>query len=180
MLQRLLTERFNLSVHRESRTEPVFVLVVAKGGPKLHKAEPATQEEALSVVPAWAQNPSASRDKNGKLQIPPGHPGVLRAMAGGAFRLMARMQNSEDIAKAIEPEAGRRVIDKTGLTGLYDYTLDYSPVMDYSVNGVSRPGGSTESINAAVLHQLGLEMKADKAEVSVLVVDHFDSKPTEN
>lgn len=180
MLQRLLVERFHLAVHWELRTLPVFVLVVAKGGPKLHEAEPATEEEALSIVPAWAQNPSASRDKNGKLQIPPGHPGVLRAMVGGAFRLMARMQSSGDIAKAIEQEAGRRVIDKTGLTGLYDYTLDYSRVMDYSVNGVSRPGGSMESVNGAVLHQLGLEMKADKAEVSVLVVDHFDPTPTEN
>jgi len=180
MLQRLLTERFNLAVHRESRTEPVFVLEVARGGAKLQKAEPAAQELPPSVVPPWAQNPSASRDKDGKLQIPPGHPGVLRVMVGGAFRLMARVQSSEDIAKAVEPETGRRVIDKTGLMGLYDYTLDFSPVMDSSVNGVSRPGGSAESINAAVLHQLGLEMKADKAEVSVLVVDRFESKPTEN
>ena len=91
----------------------MFVLVVANAGPKLHKAEPATDEEALSIVPAWAQNPSASSDKNGKLQIPPGHPGVLRALVGGNFRLMGRMQSSEDIAKAIQPEAGRRVIDKT-------------------------------------------------------------------
>ena len=101
-------------------------------------------------------------------------------MVGGAFRLMARIQSFGDIAKAIEQEAGRRVIDKTGLTGLYDYTLDYSPVMDLSVNGVSRPGGSAESINGAVLHQLGLEMKTDKAEVSVLAVDHFDPTPTAN
>jgi uncharacterized protein (TIGR03435 family) len=37
-----------------------------------------------------------------------------------------------------------------------------------------------ESINGAVLHQLGLEMKTDKAEVSVLAVDHFDPTPTAN
>jgi uncharacterized protein (TIGR03435 family) len=181
MLQRLLVERLHLAVHWEFRTLPVFVLVVAKSGPKLHEAEPATGEEAApSVVPPWAQKPGPYRDAKGKLQIPPGHPGVANAMVGGAFRLMGRMQSSQDIAKAMEPEAGRRVIDKTGLTGLYDYTLDYSPVMDYSVNGLNRPGGSAESIGEAVLHQLGLEMKADKAQVSVLVVDHFDSQPSEN
>jgi uncharacterized protein (TIGR03435 family) len=180
MLQNLLVDRFHLAVHRELRNLPVFVLVVAKDGPRLHEAEPAAPDQEPSLVAPWAQRPTASRDKNGTLQIPPGHPGVLQVMVGGAFRIMGRMQSSADIAQAIEPEAGRRVVDKTGLKGLYDYTLDYSPVMDYSINGVSRPGGSAESINGAVLHQLGLEMKADKAEVSVLVVDHFEATPTEN
>lgn len=65
-------------------------------------------------------------------------------------------------------QLGRQVVDRTGLQGNYDFTLDWSADPD----GVS--------LFTAVQEQLGLKLEAQKGSVKVLVVDSMEKRPAEN
>jgi uncharacterized protein (TIGR03435 family) len=139
MLQRLLVDRLGLVVHHESREQTVFDLVIAKGGPRLHDPAPAAPSGAgAETQPPNGARPvlRATRDKDGNLQLPPGHPSALWAQVGGGIRLMGRMQGMADIVRMLEDQVQIPIFDKTGLAGTYDYTLDYTPDDGVTRNGV--------------------------------------------
>jgi uncharacterized protein (TIGR03435 family) len=69
----------------------------------------------------------------------------------------------------------RPVLDKTGLTGTYDYTLNWTPERD----GVPPPDSSGVTLPIAVQEQLGLKLESQKAPIEILVVDHAE-KPSAN
>jgi uncharacterized protein (TIGR03435 family) len=71
--------------------------------------------------------------------------------------------------------ADRPVLDKTGLTGTYDYTLNWVPERD----GVPPPGSNGVTLSIAVQEQLGLKLESQKAPIEILVIDHA-SKPSGN
>jgi uncharacterized protein (TIGR03435 family) len=98
MLQTLLADRFQLKIHREAKETPVYQLVVGKGGPKLKEAAP---------------------DAKGGY--------VSRGSDTGQMRMEATKGTMEQLARQLSVTAGRPVIDKTGLTGYYAYTLDWFP-----------------------------------------------------
>ncbi len=68
--------------------------------------------------------------------------------------------------------AGQPVIDKTGLTGTYDFKLSYRPVSDSS--------SDLPDFFTALQEQLGLKLESRKVPVEFLVIDHIDKIPTEN
>jgi uncharacterized protein (TIGR03435 family) len=81
----------------------------------------------------------------------------------------------------------RPVVDMTGLTGRYDFTIDLSPYFapdnEPGIKGVDRRVGVSEAENAlltAVQEQLGLRLEARKIAVELLVVDHAEKTPVEN
>jgi uncharacterized protein (TIGR03435 family) len=96
MLQALLSDRFQLKVHRETRETPVFELVVGKNGSK------------LTEVAVDATGGSMTRGLN-----------------TGVMHTETAKGTMEDLARQISLTAGRPVIDKTGLKGFYKYTLDW-------------------------------------------------------
>jgi uncharacterized protein (TIGR03435 family) len=73
---------------------------------------------------------------------------------------------------------GRKVLDKTGLRGQYDFTLSYNP----DRVGAGREGSNVspavdsfpESVFTALREQLGLNLEAQKSQVEFLVIDRFD------
>lgn len=72
------------------------------------------------------------------------------------------------------------VVDHTGLTGKYDFTLDFTPYLPDPAKNMDGTRPDTTSILKAALHdELGLNMEAGKAPVDVLVVDHVE-KPSQN
>ena len=75
------------------------------------------------------------------------------------------MQGIDKITSFVERNIGHKVIDKTGLTGKYDYTLDYAPAT------VAVDAGP--SFAEAVTEQLGLKLEPKKGKVGVLVIDRF-------
>jgi uncharacterized protein (TIGR03435 family) len=145
MLQTLLAERFQLKVHREKRTLPVYALVVGKNGPKF-------RESAADAVF------SSNTGVNGRNQY--------MKVTKGAM---------EDLADGLLIYAGRAVVDRTGLTGTYDYRMEATP--GFRIN--NNPELTDISVFTAVQDQLGLKLESQKAPVEVLVVDHLE-KPTEN
>lgn len=149
MLQSILADRFHLKVHFETRTLPAYALVVSKSGPKLKQVEPGTL-------------PSGLKD--------PGGITMSRNEITGTGVSMVPLRD------VLQMQLGRPIVDRTGLTGNYDFKLKFAPVES---NATSDDASAAPSIFTAVQEQLGLGLKSTKAPVQVLVVDHIE-KPSEN
>jgi uncharacterized protein (TIGR03435 family) len=146
MVQSLLEDRFHLKIHRETKERNVFFLVVGKNGPKLRAVTPDSPNGGIRINRAIQQFLSES-------EAPPGW-----SMERMASYLAGR------------PEVARPVIDKTGLSGLYSFTLEFS----------MRDGTDDKPIIfAALQEQLGLKLEQGKAPGEVYVIDHVE-RPTGN
>ena len=151
----LLAERFDLKMHLETRNTSIYNLVIAKGGVKMQAVPPppppATGEAPAAPPPA---DVSAHGSQHG-LEFD-GTNASMRAIIG-----------------ALSSQVEAPVLDKTGLTGVYNYTLQFG--RDWSANDPD----SYPSIFTAVQEQLGLKLEPVHDNVPNLIVDHI-SKPTEN
>lgn len=150
-MQAVLAQRFTLKCHFETRELPVYNIVLAKGGPK------------LTPTPADAKKKN-SLNTEGRNR---------------ANRMDANGIAIESLASALVWPLGRTVIDKTGLTGLYDFTLIYTsdPTANSPASADADNAGPT--IFTALEEQLGLKLEPAKGPVPVLVIDSID-RPSEN
>jgi uncharacterized protein (TIGR03435 family) len=154
MVQSLLADRFKLAVHRETREERIYELVVEKGGSRL--------KEATDTLKGPQTGLQTRR-------------GQIIAMASPMLLLVNQLSQW----------VGRSVIDKTGLTGKYDFTLKWRP--DPGPFGGEpdgpytppSPDPSGPSIFTALEEDLGLRLQSAKGLVEVLIIDHVE-KPDAN
>ncbi len=156
MLRDLITERFRLQLHHETRQLAVYDLVVAKGGPRLLPA----------AEPAPPQDPNSTRRPNRWIRFV------------GVGELLGYSADMETLVTALcmQPEiGGRLVVDKTGLTGNYDFTLKWTP--DILLNKASDTTGP--SLFTALQEELGLRLEPAKAPVDSLIIDQV-SPPAAN
>jgi uncharacterized protein (TIGR03435 family) len=182
MLQNLLAERFGLVVHWTQKEFPSYDLVVAKGGPKLQEAErrPADAPPLDSTQPLqWPEG--------GWPVLPPGVPsiGLYGRRGTQMVYLAARMKTVADLLRTLQQLMDRPLTDKTGLTGTYDFTLNFLPPGNaaYPPPPSESPDAASEpapDIFAALERQLGLKLVPGKALEKLLVVDKFNLDPTEN
>lgn len=152
--QALLATRFNLRTHPETRVHPVYSLVVAKNGRKFHEATPG------DTYPNGLKKPDGS----------PLGPAVIMGVGritiqGGSIATLVKLLSNQDLGYPIE--------DRTGLTGQYDLTLQWTP------GNLTTPGGPGPSLFTALEEQLGLKLEFDKKPVEMIVVDHID-RPSPN
>ena len=153
MLRKLLAERFHLTVHRQPKEMGIYTLELAKDGPKL-KPSTAHPDDPSNVV----------------CTVYPDH--VLLPAVNVAIDDVTRMMQ-----RAI---LDRPIVDKTGLTGRYDFNLEWAP--DSSQFGgeiVPDAGTNSPPLFLAMEQQLGLKLTRGRGPVSTLVVDHLD-RPSEN
>jgi len=152
MMRSLLADRFSLEVSHQTKNLPVFALVVAKGGPKI--------------------SPSKNDGTHGGIE---GH---------GKDYVETVQTTDEPISGLVEtlsrqPELqGREVVDETGLTAIYSYTLKWTqqrPLGASDADDETDP--SAPSLWDALQQQLGLKLESKKAPVDTIVVDHIE-KPT--
>jgi len=87
-------------------------------------------------------------------------------------RMDVKHMDTEHIAGVLSHRAGQPVVDKTGLIGIYDFTLSYAPAND--------PNSDLPDFFTALQEQLGLKLEPAKVPVDYLVIDHVDRVPTEN
>jgi uncharacterized protein (TIGR03435 family) len=168
MVQALLADRFRLLIRRESKEMPVYALSVAKGGPKLQRAdidEKDCPEASLSALgPVSASTPM---------------PDLCHAFNGGMGRgLHARAADMSDLASAIENYTDRPLLDKTGITGLYRFETKGWLPMDPSVAAGSADVSDRPTV-FQIVAELGLKMEAQKGVVEVFVIQHIE-KPSGN
>jgi len=174
MLQALLEDRFALKLHRETREGSVYDLTIAKGGPKL-KATP----EGGCVPLDLNQNRMPEKPAPGEPRVR--YCGSMQSSSGmGKTTMSGWGATMANIAGMLSPGVGRDVIDKTGLTGLFDYRIEFSRDevrADVHPGEASMPEGS--SLFTAIEEQLGLKLVSAKGPVEYVVIDHVE-RPTDN
>jgi uncharacterized protein (TIGR03435 family) len=158
MLRGLLAERFKLQVHHEKSELAIYELVVAKSGSKLMPSAglPSSKDADNVAKPrSWIRFA-------GK--------GLLEGTAADAQMLVTVL--------SMQPEIGSRlVIDKTGLSGKYDFTLKWTPDVGEGANPASPDTGP--SLFTALQEELGLRLQPTKAPVDVIAIDQVQL-PTAN
>jgi uncharacterized protein (TIGR03435 family) len=172
MMQRLLEERFHLKIRHEIRELPVYVMTVAKDGPKLQttKDDSCDHSDMPDIIPLPAAAPG-------------GKPwcGVLTPPArnGTHFALDERGITVELFAKLFKI-GGLPVIDHTGITGRFDIHLEWevSPRETSSESGAADDPPDT-SIISSIRKQLGLQLSPGKGPREFLVIDRLE-RPGEN
>jgi bla regulator protein blaR1 len=172
MLQALLVDRFHLKVSHATKELPVYALVVAKGGPKLKASL-----GPLPPVPGAGRSGEPQMRMGIQLRGPGDLQGTNVTIDALASGILSRM-----------PEVGDRVVvDKTGLTGRYDFTLRWTPdTATPPPNGFSDSANSATTSDApapglftALQDQLGLKLESQKGSVETLNIDSVD-RPTPN
>jgi uncharacterized protein (TIGR03435 family) len=172
MLRSLLAERYKLKAHTETRPQDVYALTIVRDDGQLGPGlRPAAAD--CATLTARAEQTGA-RDVCGL-----GSTGMAQVTGTMTVRGLSIGQ----LAGFISRDVRRRVVDRTGLTGAFDWTLTWTPQtlarpdLDRSRFPGIDPDGVT--IFTALQEQLGLKLTASKQGVDVLVIDHID-RPTEN
>jgi uncharacterized protein (TIGR03435 family) len=122
MLQTLLAERFQFAIHRETKEMPVYGLIIAKSGLKLHE------------VKEGEPKPPAPRAEPGAIMVE---------------YSVQKMQDFVDNLSRI-PEIGRPVLNQTGLEGVYAFDFQLHPDEDFVTMVQQRCGLKLESQRATV------------------------------
>jgi uncharacterized protein (TIGR03435 family) len=148
MLQALLADRIKLAIHRETKDLPVYWPVVAKNGPRLQESKPS------DTTSSNVRNSVGEGERTG------GGPVPFHAAAMSALE------------RFLSGRLRRPVLDKTGLIGTYDFTLQWS-----RDDGQQDPNGP--SLFTAVQEQLGLKLESEKAPANIIVIDHVE-RPSGN
>jgi uncharacterized protein (TIGR03435 family) len=165
-LRALLADRFQLTLHRETKEQSVYALLVAKNGPKLQE----------------------SQTKDGQAKEGTGPRGPMMRMGRG--ELSGQGVALDMLTRTLSSQLGRTVIDRTGLKGNFDFKLTWTPDPGQSAGppgGGPPPGADAPpppdpngpSIFTALQEQLGLRLESQKGPVEMLVIDRVE-KPSEN
>src|SRR5262245_44329364 len=157
MLQNLLSDRFKLTIHNDTKPVPAFVLTVGKSGPKLKSAS--------------GSGPSGCRPQP---QTQPPQPGAIPQQVVSCHDLTMAV-----FAETLRQMAGgyldKPVVDATNLEGSYDLDIKWT------ARGLLASAGSEGiSIFDAVDKQLGLKLEQQNMPSPVIVVDSVNLKPTDN
>jgi uncharacterized protein (TIGR03435 family) len=177
MLQALLADRFQLTLHRETKELPIYALVMArkdgKLGPRLTESK-----EGGCTMPDPTKPP------------PPPEPGKPATLGCGGMmmsprRLTASSVPLANLAPTLSRMLGRTVVDKTGLAGKFDISLEWTPDETQAIQlppDAPKPlpsDGSGPSIFTALQEQLGLKLESQKGPVEIFVIERAE-KPSEN
>jgi uncharacterized protein (TIGR03435 family) len=154
MLRNLLTDRFKLTFHREQKVFSIYELEVAKSGPKLKASTAAPDDPPALISTVYPQ----------RIVMP------------------ARNATMSDLARLMQRAIlDRPVVDKTGLSGRYDFDLEWAP--DETQFGGEVPVAPADApsppLFSAIQQQLGLKLEATKGPVAALVVDKAE-RPSAN
>jgi uncharacterized protein (TIGR03435 family) len=176
LVQSLLEDRFALRVHRETREIPIFALVLAKPGKLGPKLQPHPADD-----PTCTKSPLPDAIP-GAYPVVCGAAGSIPAKTPGDLAGLGRNVTTAYLAQAvggIGSLTDRPVLDQTGLTGTYDFSLEFAPETAQTGPTADPNLVGSASFSEALREQLGLKLVARKAPVNVLVIDHIE-KPTPN
>lgn len=182
MLQSLLADRCQLTLHRETKELPVYELVAANGGHKI------MEPKEGSCVTFGPNTPRPPFDFNR-----PVHRcgGITRRILSGPPERRDRLDgfriSMRELIKIISDDVGRPVLDKTGFAAMFDLHLEFSPSTvaggidgdGYSGTPAASANLSVPSIFTALQRQLGLRLQSAKGPAEVLVIDRVE-RPSPN
>jgi uncharacterized protein (TIGR03435 family) len=141
MVQSLLTERFKLKLHRETKEIPILVLSLGKTEPKLFRPKE-DEKHSMKITPRTGDDQK-----------------IL------SWRTVATRFSFEQLNLTFARILGRVIVNRTGLDGDFDFTLEFTPDEE-------RPNPLDPShIMSALREQLGLVVKAEKGPADYFVID---------
>ena len=211
MWQNLLADRFGVVLHHSSKVMQAYEMEAVKGGVKLKATtlDPkAAASEPVGLPPGLAiraQGPPPGRAgvpdlaNNGLPQLD--RPGIFQMMTmgptGPTARLIGKAQTVEQLAVSLSNQLNKPVVDKTRISGQYDFVLEFTPdvqggaprmaglpplpqiqIPDAPTPTPADPGGLT--LLGALQQQLGLKLTSTKAPVDLIIIDKAEKTPTEN
>jgi uncharacterized protein (TIGR03435 family) len=204
MLQALLAERFKLTIHRQTKEQNVYALVVGKGGPKLKEAVPEVEAPPAPDPPPGTMVLGEGKDQvrmsgnmGGKgMTVSSAKTGPVKLSMGqgGNMRMEYSKLPMAMLVEMLTRFLDRPVLDMTELKG--DYQVGLEVTME-DMRGMARtagvmlpPGGGAPVTDTASdpsggsiftsVQQMGLKLEARKAPMDLMVVDHVEKVPTEN
>jgi uncharacterized protein (TIGR03435 family) len=159
LIQKLVADRFQLKFHREKKELAVYAITVGKTGSKITKSQ-------------------ADPDSN---------PGLFFGRAPQGMNFNVRNATLAEVASVLQGSVlDKPVVDQTGLSGKYDFTLKFTPDASQMTGfgpappaAAADPGDAPPDIFAAFEQQLGLKLESTKAPADVLVIDKVE-KPSAN
>jgi uncharacterized protein (TIGR03435 family) len=173
MLQNLLAERFRLAFHRETKELQGYELVVGRNGSRLAPSKDEGPDVPITESP--------KTDAKGFPVLTAPGLAMMEGVQGTAVVsfLTARAQPVSSLAETLAKEFRLPVVDKTGLTGRFDFTLEFAPQAPGAVT-IEAPEDAAPNLISAVPQQLGLRLESRKIPVSILIVDSVDQVPASN
>ncbi|HEX4786254.1 MAG TPA: M56 family metallopeptidase [Candidatus Sulfotelmatobacter sp.] len=145
-LRSLLAEHFKLVLHHETKVLPSYLLEVGEDGSKLQPSK-------------YADSPDTATGTDGKTI----HRMMMRQGGNGqVMGIGAQKSSMTELARQLSMQLGENVVDKTGLTGQYDFNLQWSQ------------SANNDSLFSGVQEQLGLKLVPQQAPTDVLVIDHVE------
>lgn len=183
MLQAFLEERFHLKTHRETREMPVYAMTLAKGGLKV---KPLAEGACTPIDFTHPPPPPKAGDP------PPNLCGIMMMGPTGKGEMMMEIRgaNMVQIAQRLSGRVDRTVVDKTGVEGLYNIHLEFTP--DPGIRGqalvpsgppdtqvIAPPSDPGPNLFIALQEQAGLKLTPEKGPVEFLIIDHVE-KPSAN
>jgi bla regulator protein blaR1 len=175
MLQALLADRFQLTIHRETKELPTYTLTIGKNGSKLVEAKP-------EDIPAAAP-PQGGRG---------GRVGMFMSAGAGGTTLSGKAMTLANLVRTLSGSLRSPILDKTGLTGKYDITLKWMPEnfgagaapgfapppAGAAPNAALPPDPGADSVGPTLLiaiqEQLGLKLEKGKGPVEIIVIDRVE------
>jgi uncharacterized protein (TIGR03435 family) len=172
MLQKLLTERFELVLHRNVKEMAVYRLKVAKNGPRLSPPEAvpqyATDEERMAANKKRSEEMVAKMKASSEAFARTGIRHATRSFGASSATL-------DRFAEMLSSYVDRPVKNMTELQGKYSFRLEWSP--DEGLNGGESSG---PNIFSALQEQLGLKLDSGRDQIELLVIDQALKVPTSN
>jgi uncharacterized protein (TIGR03435 family) len=168
MLRNLLADRFDLRTHVERRDMPIFEMVLARPDGRLGPSARATDVNCAE----------RAAGRNGG--VPPPAVPLERPLCGLMQRpgvLLAGAMTMGELARALAPQVNRFVLDRTGITGFFDFDVQFTPDQ---TTPAPAPAGDPQlppvdprgpSLFTALQEQLGIRLNATRGLVEVLVID---------
>ena len=175
MLQSMLAERFHLVMHSETKEMQVYVLTVAKGGPRYLASSPAkrpapvTQPGGGTVFPAGFATP----EPNGMTMWKEVDDTCCQSVGPGL--ISGKKKSMSWLVNILGTVTGRLVLDRSGLAGEFNYQLTFDP------DRPMPPGFPVDSrtVFTALEQDFGLQLESTREKVEVWVIDHVE-RPSEN
>ena len=188
MMQALLKDRFRLKIHREAREVPVYEMSAANGGPKLEPFRDGSCD--ATQVAATERDPGVNYCDSSSTSMSRSSPNQ---------KVHTQRMSLEDFCRAISSQVGRPVINKTGITGLFNFTLEYAQEANsdaailqqaetaspglreqmLAIVAARANGPAPISIFTALQQQLGLKLEKATGPGDFLIIDSVE-RPSEN
>jgi len=178
VFRKMLVERFKFTYHFADVDQPVYNLVVAKGGLKIKEAKPGEASPYNFKSVDGSVNPDGTRAAYTGAGV------TVRPAPDGNMMWVFQQSHFSSLAKDfLSTQTGRHVIDKTGLTGPYNFALIFMPEQNAVAAAPEADGSASEpsraSIFTALQEQLGLKLDSAEGPVSHLFIDHIE-RPSED